>query len=129
VGAEVIVMVWELPLPGRIDLHDMRDWLRQRLSPMREGRLGEVLLVANELVTNAYVHTRCPHWLRLRRIPAGVRVEVADCDPAPPRLITTPPHRPHGHGIHLITQLSTRWGTNLDQMGKIVWAELSQPAT
>lgn len=82
-------------------------------------------LVASELVTNAITHAGTPCQLRLSLHTSTMRVEVRDDgegtpEPRPPDEVGE-----SGRGMHLISALSTAWGTELlPQGGKVVWAEL-----
>lgn len=101
--------------------------------------MGELLdtaeLLASELVTNAYRHTRGPAFLRLRGLDGldveprnGVRVTVWDTDPHVPSPFDKPPaHRSSsgagqgqveqpderslgGRGLLLVREWADRWG-------------------
>ncbi|WP_432142149.1 ATP-binding protein [Streptomyces sp. bgisy084] len=85
-------------------------------------------LLVSELVTNALQHAWGPIRLRMSHSVDGrtLRCDIADgCPAAPPA--ARPPARTdeeHGRGLHLVEQLSTRWGTLRTPAGKIVWFEL-----
>ncbi|MFG2030637.1 ATP-binding protein [Streptomyces sp. NPDC048825] len=103
--------------------------------------LGELLdtteLLASELVTNAYRHTKGPAALRLRPLDrldgeprSGVRVTVWDTDPFVPSLFDRSPARcgalrpvpgraeqPDerslgGRGLHLVREWADHWGAH-----------------
>ncbi|MEU4846000.1 ATP-binding protein [Streptomyces gilvosporeus] len=85
-------------------------------------------LLVSELVTNALQHAWGPLHLRLSHSPVDrtLRCDIADgCPAAPPA--DRPPARAdedHGRGLHLVDQLSTRWGARHTATGKTVWFEL-----
>ncbi|MEW2394424.1 ATP-binding protein [Streptomyces sp. NPDC046862] len=121
--------------------------------------MGELLdtaeLLASELVTNAYQHTRGPAALRLRgldgldgEVRSGVRVTVWDTDPYVPSPFDRPPVRSGspgalvgqpderslgGRGLLLVREWAHRWGGCLlgDGLsgwgGKLLWFELQAP--
>lgn len=101
--------------------------------------MGELLdtaeLLASELVTNAYRHTKGPAFLRLRGLDglgaesrSGVRVTVWDTDPHVPSPFAKPPARRSslgagqgqveqpderslgGRGLPLVREWADRWG-------------------
>ncbi|MEU5013235.1 ATP-binding protein [Streptomyces sp. NPDC021749] len=85
-------------------------------------------LLVSELVTNALQHARGPLRLRMSHSPVyrTLRCDIADGSPSAPPA----PRRParadeeHGRGLHLVDQLSTRWGARRTAAGKTVWFEL-----
>jgi anti-sigma regulatory factor (Ser/Thr protein kinase) len=83
----------------------------------------DVVLCVSELVTNAVLHARTAGVLRLFVGADGVRIEVDDESPAPPRLSTE--HRvAGGRGLHIVDQLAASWGHASRPGGKTVWAEV-----
>lgn len=90
-----------------------------------------VLLVASELVTNAVRHGSGEVELRVEVAPgAVVRLEVLDEGHADVRLAPTkpPPTALGGRGLHLVSEVSRRWGSEIDEVGRtVVWAELEAP--
>lgn len=85
-------------------------------------------LLVSELVTNALRHARGPIQLRMSHSADGrmLRCDIADGCPATPPA-ARPPARAdeeHGRGLHLVDQLSTRWGARHTAAGKTVWFEL-----
>jgi PAS domain S-box-containing protein len=86
-----------------------------------QADLAEV--VVSELVANAVLHGWGVVHLRLFDSPAGLRIEVEDGNPEPPRLV---PHRPlgeGGHGLHVVSEVAS-WGWSPTRSGKLVWAHL-----
>jgi PAS domain S-box-containing protein len=84
-----------------------------------------VELLVSELVTNAVRHTSGVIGLRLRRTGSALYVEVTDNDTRIPRLRTTVEDEENGRGLHLVSELSWRWGVRPLADGKVVWFELS----
>lgn len=86
-----------------------------------QADLAEV--VVSELVANAVLHGWGTVQLRLYDSSSGLRIEVEDANPEPPRLV---PHRPlgeGGHGLHVVSEVA-RWGWSPTRSGKLVWAQL-----
>lgn len=86
-----------------------------------QADLAEV--VVSELVANAVLHGWGMVQLRLYDTTSGLRIEVEDANPEPPRLV---PHRPlgeGGHGLHVVNEVA-RWGWSPTRSGKLVWAQL-----
>lgn len=88
---------------------------------VEQVELAEV--VVSELVANAVLHGWGIVQLRLFDTAPGLRIEVEDGNPEPPRLV---PHRPlgeGGHGLHVVGEVA-RWGWSPTRSGKLVWAHL-----
>lgn len=107
--------------------------LRSRISACLPGLNGDAIadihLVATELVTNAYRHGRPPVQFRLFSYANDrtLRIEVSDCEPAPPEVRHPDPRTPHGRGLQLVDAFSARWGVEPATDGKTVWAEFRYP--
>lgn len=87
------------------------------------------VLLVSELVTNSLRYASGPVGLRLRHVGGpdaggGVRVEVSDTLPVPPRVRTAAPDEEGGRGLQLVASVALRWGTRCGGMGKTVWFEL-----
>ncbi|HWD02023.1 MAG TPA: ATP-binding protein [Amycolatopsis sp.] len=111
----------------------IRGWARRSLRHLAPGARGDVLVVLDELVSNAYEHTAGPSSARLtaRQHPCQVVIEVDD--PVHERPV---PRRPgpsdlRGRGMRLVDRLSGQWGVRDRPGGKTVWArvdcDVSQP--
>lgn len=90
--------------------------------------VGDAMLVASELVSNAVVHSGADEQelLDVRVTLAADRLLISVRDPGRSGRIAEP--RPAGDmfgglGLRLVEQLSQRWGTER-QDGQRVWAEL-----
>ncbi|WP_217712090.1 ATP-binding protein [Kitasatospora sp. NA04385] len=93
-----------------------------------EGELSDAArLVVSELATNA-VRARCgPNGFTLSLVldEGSLLVQVGDQDPHPPRPRAAGPEATGGRGLHLVDELSSRWGYyHPTPHGKVVWAEL-----
>lgn len=114
----------ELPV-----LVQVRRWTTQTLGTLADAHLADVLLVATELVTNAYDHGHGPRELRMSHAPTPcrVRIEIDDANPRHPTVIPPNTRALGGRGMLLVEQLTERWGVHDDPRtgGKTVWAEVS----
>ena len=89
-----------------------------------EGDLADlVLLVANELATNAALHARTEYVVALVADEDRVRVEVRDGNTRVPQPCLAPPDATSGRGLVLIDASGMRWGVERHDDGKTVWAE------
>lgn len=86
--------------------------------------LGAVVLVVDELVSNAYRHTATPGVLGITRTSRGLLVEVTDDDPDAERMRARADERfgSGHHGLRLVAHLSLEWGVRPEESGKVVWA-------
>ncbi|MFG2885885.1 ATP-binding protein [Streptomyces sp. NPDC048297] len=91
------------------------------------GELADpVLLLANELVTNAVTHCRvsCAQVeVRLTLREAHLVLEVSDPDrDRLPRLRDSAPDEEGGRGLALVAALAEAWGSRQEPYTKCVWA-------
>jgi two-component sensor histidine kinase len=109
---------------GPAQLAGLRAQLRYLASlwAVTEDCADRILMIVNELVSNAIDHARTACHITVRRSESIVRVLVADDSPLPPRI---PPHdvnAARGRGLQMIKALSSRWGWTARHGGKTVWA-------
>jgi hypothetical protein len=52
---------------------------------------------------------------------------VHDTSPALPRVLQVDKDAENGRGLHVVSQLSARWGARRSQGGKVVWCEQPVP--
>ncbi len=99
-----------------------RRWVRGKLAMLGEDDRSDALMVAGELLDNAFLHAGGPRELRLRldRDPCRVVLAVADNGRGEPRL--RPPDHRGGRGLLLVQHLSRQWGVSHHDDGKLVWA-------
>ncbi|MBL7486945.1 ATP-binding protein [Frankia sp. AgB1.9] len=93
-------------------------------SPPVRDLVGDVKLLAGELLTNAVLHGAPPVDLRVVARPDCLRLEVADTSPVAPLQARGAADLMTGRGLALVAGLAARWGTLLNGHGKVVWAEL-----
>jgi serine phosphatase RsbU (regulator of sigma subunit)/anti-sigma regulatory factor (Ser/Thr protein kinase) len=93
-------------------------------------RADDVELAADELITNALVHTDGGAIVTVR-VPAGgerrLRVEVEDRSSALPRRREVSVSGISGRGLMLVERLSDTWGVESRGTGKCVWCEFRVP--
>jgi anti-sigma regulatory factor (Ser/Thr protein kinase) len=107
-------------------LSDIRQWVDTVLQSLGEDHRSVVVLVVNELVTNAYEHGGGPSRLILEhgRTPCYVRVAVPDTSPERPTPGRSRLGTERGRGITLVERLSRAWGVDVYNGTKTVWAEI-----
>ena len=94
--------------------------------------LGDVMLVASELVNNAVIHSGCmPHHeleVRASRCDGQLTLSVRDPGLSESRAGPVPPadRKVGGWGLQIVEALCERWGEERDD-GYRVWAEISAP--
>ncbi len=92
-----------------------------------------IVLLVSELVTNAVLHGG-PHTpeatvgLAIAVDADRFRIEVEDAGANWPVAGDGAPDRLTGRGLLLVESLATRWGCELSDVGKVVWAEVAVPA-
>jgi anti-sigma regulatory factor (Ser/Thr protein kinase) len=108
--------------------------VRHALAERVESRwiIGDVMLVASELVSNAVVHSGCHDddvvAVELRLGQDAVLCSVSD----PHRTATVAEPAPEdrlvgGFGLRVVEQLAARWGTERERDGRYrVWAEVAR---
>jgi anti-sigma regulatory factor (Ser/Thr protein kinase) len=107
----------------RPSLATVRRWVRLELTGEQPECVADVLLVVNELVSNAYRYTSEPSFLRVVVQRGRIRVEIAhDGLARPPLRKVSSPQR--GYGLVLVARLSDRWGVDRAHGGTVVWADL-----
>lgn len=90
------------------------------------GRADEIELVADELMTNALMHTDGGAIVTLRMLGGPerrLRVEVEDRSSALPRRRDAGESGVSGRGLLLVDRLSDVWGVEPRGSGKCVWCE------
>ncbi|MFF4685677.1 SpoIIE family protein phosphatase [Streptomyces sp. NPDC001307] len=89
-------------------------------------RADEIELVADELITNALMHTEGSAIVTLRALDGGrrrLRIEVEDSSSALPRRREAGEDGVSGRGLLLVEVLADAWGVEARGGGKAVWCE------
>lgn len=89
-----------------------------------DGLGDQVALVVSELAANAVLHAATPFSVTVCDAETGIRIEVADGNPAVPQLKAHENTAPTGRGLRIVEQLADRWGVRLTGSGKVVWVEI-----
>jgi anti-sigma regulatory factor (Ser/Thr protein kinase) len=93
-------------------------------------RADEIELVADELITNALMHTEGAAVVTLRVLTGPdrrLRVEVEDSSSALPRRREAGESGVSGRGLLLVDRLADVWGVEARGGGKCVWCEFAVP--
>jgi serine phosphatase RsbU (regulator of sigma subunit)/anti-sigma regulatory factor (Ser/Thr protein kinase) len=126
-------MIWRLP-PQESSVRQARMLIRD---PMKRWGLEDLVpvteLLVSELVTNAVRYgskgefsTGADIEFRLI-VEGGLICEVYDPSPALPRVLQVDRDAENGRGLHVVSQLSQRWGSRRTPGGKVVWCEQKVP--
>ena len=111
--------------------------VREALADLPHGGygwvLGDAMLVASELVSNAVRHSCCGEdqtlTVDLRRAADSLEISVSDPGTSGKRAkLADRPIGGGGLGLKVVDQLSTRWGSERRGQGYRVWARLPLPA-
>ncbi|MFD9358020.1 SpoIIE family protein phosphatase [Streptomyces sp. NPDC060031] len=88
----------------------------------------EIELAADELMTNALVHTDGVGHVSMRLTSEGrIRIEVEDTSSALPRPREADDWAVSGRGLMLVDRLADSWGVEPRGGGKCVWCEFAVP--
>lgn len=105
--------------------------LRRAVAHLAQRRTGDdgsraadhVVLVVSELATNSLKYGAQPVTVAMSPHGPGWLVDVRDAAVgAVPRLYPHEPGRMGGHGLTIVTRLSTAWGWQVEDDRKSVWA-------
>lgn len=105
---------------------DARHFVRAALDAVAvaDPPLETAVLLASELVTNAFLHARTEIVVRYLVGPTVVRVEVTDGNTLRPAAAEAPADAIAGRGLAIVRALASRWGVDPVDDGKCVWFEL-----
>ena len=131
-GGEPPDATWELDLRGSTPglLVQVRRWAATELADLGDDHLSDVMLVAVELVTNAFDHGDGPRLIRMSRTrtPCRVNIEVEDSNCLPVTLGRSRLDSANrGRGLVIVDKLADSWGAvlHLEAETKTVWAQIS----
>lgn len=99
-----------------------RRFLRAKLAEWGlTAQTDTALLLASELLTNAYRHARGPFNLRVWHSVRELGVEITDHTTPRPRARLAESTEEDGRGLLLVEALADAWGTRPTTSGKTVW--------
>ena len=90
------------------------------------GMVDLAALLVSELVGNAVLHATPPATLTCTCRDSSLRLEVADSSPHAPHLGAAGLSDTGGRGMRLVETLSSRWGVEVTDRGKLVWVEIDR---
>jgi anti-sigma regulatory factor (Ser/Thr protein kinase) len=93
-----------------------------------EGQIDLVMLLVSELVTNSVRYTAGGIAVRISADSGRLRMEIHDDEPRLPVPRQADSNQDSGRGLLLVEELSSNWGAERVQDGKIVWFELAGSA-
>ena len=103
-----------------------RGLVRDALSSVDNELLSSIELLVSELVTNTVLHTSSGARLDVHVNRATIRVEVFDEDATLPELRMPDDHETGGRGLQLVDHIASRWGSEPQRDGKVVWFEIDR---
>ncbi|MGW6022457.1 SpoIIE family protein phosphatase [Streptomyces sp. NPDC055099] len=99
-----------------------RRFLRAKLAEWGlTAQTDTALLLASELLTNAFLHARGPFNLRVWHSVRELGVEITDHTTPRPRARLAESTEEDGRGLLLVEALADAWGTRPTTTGKTVW--------
>ena len=105
----------------------VRDALRRE--PVLTARIGDVLLIASELVSNAVLHSGClesqPIEVEVSVTSERVCISVRDLGCSGQRARLRRDQAVGGWGLQIVDKLAERWGSERDHAHHHVWAEVA----
>ena len=103
-----------------------RGFVREFLEtvPRHAALVPDALVVVSELATNAVMHARSGFEVSLSSSAHVLRIVVRDASSTLPVRRTPDRAAEGGRGLTLIAAMAERWGTEITDSGKVVWAEL-----
>ena len=114
--------------PGPRGVSDARRWATQVLTEIDRPELVEAACISvSEVITNALLHAEQPVSVRLRGTREHPRIEVRDGSRQPPDLPDLDGNPEDdllltfGRGLSIVARVSSAWGAELEEDGKIVW--------
>jgi two-component sensor histidine kinase len=116
---------WAVASPTQ--LRSLRAQLRHHagLWGLPDDCVDRIVMIVNELASNAFDHARTGCAVTVRHTRALVRVLVADGSPLPPRRAPHNVKAVRGRGLQMVSALANRWGWTARNGGKTVWAAVN----
>lgn len=128
-GNSEAVRAWRVDVAGDHDAAAARLAVRAAMKGRGDDAVHAAELVAGELVTNALFHGGGFARVTVTAIDDGVRIEVEDATRHAPLVAVPASDAMTGRGLHLVARLARATGVVQTTAGKVVWAEVTDPAT
>ncbi len=107
-------------------MREARSVVRMSLERSDEDLIALVVLLADEVVTNAVQHGEGPIDLGIETNEERVKVTVRDRSDARPVPGEPAHHAEEGRGLSIVESLASRWGVSAMEPGKSVWFEIDR---
>ncbi len=116
---------------GPVSMAETRRWLQSVVTSFGLGRgaAEDVLLVASELLSNAFLHAAGPYSVSAEMERDRLRVGVRDRSTTLPVLKDFEELAATGRGLRIVAATALGWGADPLPDGKVVWADLALPDT
>jgi anti-sigma regulatory factor (Ser/Thr protein kinase) len=105
---------------------EARSVVRLSLAPTDEDLVELVVLLADEVVTNAIVHGEGPIDLAVEANEERVKVVVGDRSEVHPLPRLPARYAEDGRGLSIVGAVASRWGVSPTEVGKSVWFEIDR---
>lgn len=105
---------------------EARSLVRLSLAPSDQDLVDLVVLLADEVVTNAVVHGAGPIDLAVDANEERVKVMVGDRSEVPPLPRRAARYAEDGRGLSIVEAIASRWGVSPTEVGKSVWFEIDR---
>ena len=107
-------------------VREARSVVRLSLEPTDEDLVELVVLLADEVVTNAVVHGEGPIDIAVDADEERVKVMVGDRSEARPLPRLPARYAEGGRGLSIVEAIASRWGVSATEAGKSVWFEIDR---
>ncbi len=115
-----------IPDGGRL-VPQVRAFVADELRRLRrETLVDDAVLVSSELAANAMLHAGGIAAVGVSEVEGAVRITVHDRTRVPPVMARHSTEAMTGRGLRLVASVSTAWGAEPTEDGKVVWATLSE---
>ncbi|HEY6623004.1 MAG TPA: ATP-binding protein [Acidimicrobiales bacterium] len=108
---------------------EARSVVRRSMEPSDNGLVALVVLLADEVVTNAIVHGRGPIDIAVEADDERVKVMVRDRSEIPPLPQRAARYAEGGRGLSIVEAVASRWGVVGAHPGKAVWFEVDRASS
>ena len=114
--------------PDVATVHQARAFVRDfcRSAGVAADECDTTVLLASEVVTNAFVHGRSDARVVVSVSVESVRVEVGDDNARQPHPASEQDGALDGRGLRILAGLASEWGVREEAMGKTVWFEVQR---